>query len=54
MLAVALFGGLARRVRLRGGSALDAATQPRMFWMFVGGCAIVGLALLLQAVLSFR
>jgi hypothetical protein len=49
MLAVALFGGLARRITLRDGSVIDGDKHPRFFWMFVGGCAVVGIALLIQA-----
>lgn len=52
MLATALFGGLARRITLRGGEVIDGDTHPRYFWMFIGSCAIVGIALLIQAVLG--
>lgn len=54
MLATALFGGLARRISLRDGSKIDSDTHPRALWMFVGGCAVVGMALLIQAVLNER
>jgi hypothetical protein len=54
MLAVALIGGLARRITLRDGSVIDGETNPRAFWMFIGGCAIGGFTLLVQAALSFR
>jgi hypothetical protein len=52
MLALALFGGLARRITLRDGSIIDGDKHPRFFWMFVGGCSLVGGALLIQAVMS--
>ena len=52
MLAGALFGGLARRITLRGGFTIDGDTDPRSLWLFVGGCTVVGLALLIQAVLN--
>lgn len=48
MLAFALFGGLAGRVTLRGGVIIDSETSPRTFWLFIGGCAMVGLTLLLR------
>ena len=54
MLATAFFGGLARRISFRDGSIIDGGSNPRMFWMFVGGCGLVGLALLAQAVLNVR
>jgi hypothetical protein len=52
MLAVALFGGLARRITLSDGSIIDGDKTPRVFWMFVGSCALVGVALLIQAMLG--
>jgi membrane protein required for beta-lactamase induction len=54
MLATALFGGLARRITLRDGSAIDGDTHPRALWMFVGGCTVVGIALLIEAALNVR
>ncbi|MGI4879640.1 MAG: hypothetical protein ACRYG4_19365 [Janthinobacterium lividum] len=54
MLATALFGGLARRITLRDGSTIDSESNPKTFWMFVGGCGFVGFALLIQALLNFR
>lgn len=52
MLATALFGGLARRITLRGGEIIDGDTYPRYFRMFIGSCGIVGIVLLIQAVLG--
>jgi hypothetical protein len=54
MLAAALFGGLARRITFRDGSVIDGDRNAREFWMLVGGCGIVGFALLIQAVLNIR
>ena len=54
LLATALFGGLARRITLRDGSAIDSDTQPRTFWIFVTGCGIVGIGLLIQAAMNVR
>ena len=54
MLATALFGGLARRITLRDGSIINGESNPKTFWLFVGGCGLVGFALLIQALLNFR
>lgn len=54
MLATALFGGLARRITLRGSYVIDGDTRPRELWMFVAGCTVVGIALLVVAVLHVR
>ena len=54
MLATALFGGLARRISLRDGFIIDSDSNPKTFWLFVGGCGLVGLALLIQALSNFR
>ncbi|CAN5444242.1 hypothetical protein BH10PSE14_BH10PSE14_16950 [soil metagenome] len=52
MIATAPFCGLARRITFRDGSAIEGDAHPRMFWMFVGLCAIVGMALLIRAALN--
>ena len=54
MLATALFAGLARRITFRDGSTIDGDTHPRALWMFVGGCAVGGIALLIQAMFNVR
>lgn len=54
LLATALFAGLARRITLRDGSVIDGSSSPRMFWMFVGGCGLVGFTLLMQALWNVR
>lgn len=54
LLATTLFGGLAQRITLRDGSIIDGDSNPRKFWMFVGGCGLVGFVLLIQALLNVR
>lgn len=54
MLAMALFGGLAVRITLRDGSSIEADSNPRKFWIFVGGCGAVRFVLLIQALLNVR
>jgi len=54
MLATALFSGLARRITFRDGSIIDGESNPKTFWIFTGGCGLVGFALLIQALSNFR